>query len=121
MIYNTMLKNPDKFHAAKVAMIQTWSKDKLHRRGIANHQEIMKQGIQMGLKHGRTMQQMQQAIANGSQQALNDFKQIAKNHSPAMLALGATMAGAVAVCPFLAGLAASVTSISLLLPQHQNN
>ena len=92
----------------------------LNGPGVTNNQQIIDHGIRVGLANGRTPQQIKQAIANGSQQALNDFKRMAKNHTPAMLALGATMAGAVAVCPFLGGMAATATSLSLLSPQQKD-
>jgi hypothetical protein len=80
-------------------------------KGISNNQAILDRGIAVGKQNGRTPQQIQQAITSGTQQALNDFKQMAKNHSPAMLALGTTMAGAAAVCPFLGGMAAGAAGI----------
>ena len=80
-------------------------------QGIANNQQIVNQAKQAGLSQGRTMKDIQQSILNGGKQALNDFKQLAKDHSPAMLAAGATMAGAAAVCPFLGGMAAGAAGI----------
>lgn len=80
-------------------------------QGIANNQQVVNQGVQTGIKSGRTMQDIQKSILNGGKQALNDFKQLAKDHSPAMLAAGATMAGAAAVCPFLGGMAAGAAGI----------
>ena len=100
--------------------------DKLYvgGKGISNNQQVVNQGIQTGISKGRTMQAIQKSILNGSQQALNDFKNLAKNHSPAMLAAGATMAGAAAVCPFLGGMAAGAAGIGvankLLNPASKN-
>jgi hypothetical protein len=100
--------------------------DKLYAggQGISNNQQVVNQGVQTGLSNGRSMQSIQKSIMNGGQQALNDFKQMAKNHSPAMLAAGATMAGAAAVCPFLGGMAAGAAGIGAankMMNQNQNN
>jgi len=97
--------------ALKAAEESVLSKLYLGGKGVLDNQTIINNGKQIGLQNGRTPEQITKAIAGGSKQALADFKKMAVNHTPAMLALGGTMAGAVAVCPFLGGMAAGAAGI----------
>jgi hypothetical protein len=80
--------------------------------GIGSSRQILDQSVATGLQSGRSMQDIQTSILNGGQQALADFKQLAADHSPAMLAMATTMAGASAICPFLGGMAAGVVGVA---------
>jgi hypothetical protein len=75
--------------------------------GVADNSAILAASQQRGLGNGRSMQQIGQAVSAGGMQALTDLKTAAKDHSPAMLAAGTSMAAASAICPFLGGAAAA--------------
>lgn len=79
--------------------------------GLQDNNVVLNQGQQVGLQNGRSMSDIQRSFTGGGLQALNDLKSLAKDHSPAMLAAGGTMAAASAVCPFLGGMAAGAAGI----------
>lgn len=79
--------------------------------GLTGKDDITRRGNAVAKANGRTPQQIRQSIMQGGKQALTDFKNMAKDHSPAMLAGAATMAGAAAICPFLGGMAAGALGI----------
>lgn len=83
----------------------------LKQGGIKDNTQVLKEGQQVGLQNGRSMGDIQSALASGGKQALNDLKALAKDHTPAMLAMGGSVAAASAVCPFLGGMAAGAAGI----------
>lgn len=87
--------------------------DKLYLKqgGLESTDAVLQQGQDIGLKNGRSMSQIQEAFTSGGKQALQDLKSLAKDHTPAMLAAGGSMAAASAVCPFLGGMAAGAAGI----------
>lgn len=83
----------------------------LKQGGIQNNNALLQEGQQVGLRNGRTMGQITQSLTSGGMQALNDLKSLAKDHTPAMLAAGGSVAAASAVCPFLGGMAGGAAGI----------
>jgi hypothetical protein len=84
----------------------------LGQGGVKDINQINNDATKVGLQNGRSLSQIKNDIANGGAQALQDLKNMAKNHTPAMLAAAGGMAAAAAVCPFLGGMAAGGAAIS---------
>jgi hypothetical protein len=86
-----------------------------------NANKVQNQAVSTAQRNGRTMQQIQQDLSTGVQRAINDFKSFAEKH-PILLTGGALgMMGAVAACPFCAGLgaAAAVGAMASRMPEAQ--
>ncbi len=94
--------------------------DKIYLGGAGvNEQSVQQQALNMAGQLGRSMQQVQQSMTVGVQQAMNQAAQFAQENPVATMAGVAGMGAAMAVCPFLGGLGASGAAMALSSGQGQ--